>query len=46
MDIRLLLYVLAAIILIVGAVFDHPRFGVIRCIALALGLVVLAQIVQ
>lgn len=45
MEIRLILYVLAAVILIVGAVFDHPRFGVTRCIALALGLVVLAQVV-
>lgn len=45
MNIQLILYVAAAIILFVGAIIDPPRFGVVRCIALALGLVVLAQVV-
>lgn len=42
---QFVLYLIAAIVLIVGAVVDDPRFGVTRCIALALGLIVLAQLV-
>lgn len=40
------LYLAAAIILLLGAVIDDPRFGVTRCIALALALIVLAQMVH
>ena len=41
-----ILYLVAAIVLIVGAVMDDPRFNVTRCIALALGLVVIAQLTR
>lgn len=43
---QLALYIVAAIVLILGAVLDDPRFNSIRCIALALGLVILAQIIH
>lgn len=39
------LYVAAACVLVVGALLDPPKFSVIRCIALAMALVVLAQVV-
>lgn len=43
---QLALYIVAAIVLILGAILDDPRFNVTRCIALALGLVILAQIIH
>jgi len=43
---QLLLYVAAAIVLLLGAVIDDPRFNVTRCIALALALLVLAQVIR
>lgn len=43
--VQIALYVVAALILLVGAAVDDPRFNVTRCIALALSLLVLAQIV-
>jgi hypothetical protein len=42
---QLILYVAAAIVLLVGAIIDSPRFNTIRCIALAGALLILAQIV-
>lgn len=42
---QFILYLVAAIVLIIGAVVDDPRFSVTRCIALALALVILAQLV-
>lgn len=39
---QVILYLAAFIVLIIGAL-DHPRFSAIRCICLALALVVLAQ---
>ena len=42
---QFILYLVAAIVLIIGAVVDEPRFNVTRCIALALALVILAQLV-
>lgn len=42
---QLALYVIAALVLLVGAAVDDARFSVTRCIALALSLLVLAQIV-
>lgn len=42
---QLALYIIAALVLIIGAVVDDARFNVTRCIALALGLVVVAQLV-
>lgn len=46
MNAQLILYVAAAVVLLLGAVVDDPRFNTIRCIALALALIVLAQIVH
>lgn len=46
MNAQLILYVAAAIVLLLGAVLDDSRFNAIRCIALALALVILAQIVH
>ena len=47
MNAQFILYLAAAIVLIIGAVIkDHPRFNVTRCIALGLALVILAQIVR
>lgn len=46
MNAQLILYIAAAITLIFGAVLDHPRFSVTRCVALALGLVLLAQVIS
>jgi drug/metabolite transporter (DMT)-like permease len=43
---QLLLYVAAAIVLLLGAVIDDPRFNVTRCIALAFALLVLAQVIK
>jgi hypothetical protein len=43
---QLALYLAATIVLILGAVIDPPRFNVTRCIALALALIVLAQLVR
>lgn len=43
---QLALYIVAAIVLILGAILDDPRFNVTRCIALALGLIVIAQIIR
>lgn len=40
---QVLLYVAAVIVLVIGAIIDSPRFNVLRCIALALALIVLAQ---
>lgn len=40
------LYIAAAIVLLLGAVIDDPRFNVTRCIALALALVILAQVIK
>jgi hypothetical protein len=42
---QLLLYSAAAIVLLFGAVIDDTRLNATRCIALAMALVVLAQIV-
>lgn len=38
------LYVAAIIVLLLGAILDPPRFNVTRCIALALALVIAAQL--
>lgn len=46
MNAQLILYVAAAITLILGAILDHPRFNVTRCIALGLALIVLAQVIH
>lgn len=46
MNAQFALYLAAAIILLLGAVIDHPRFSVTRCIALGLALVILAQVVR
>lgn len=40
------LYIAAAIVLSLGAVIDDSRFSVTRCIALAMALIVLAQLVK
>lgn len=42
---QLALYIAAVIVLLIGAAIDDPRFGVTRCIALAFGLVLMAQLV-
>ena len=44
--IQITLYVVAALVLIVGAAIDDARFNVMRCIALALALIVLAQLIR
>jgi hypothetical protein len=46
MSAQFILYLAAALILFLGAILDHPRFGVMRCIALGLALVTLAQIIK
>lgn len=46
MNAQFALYVAAAITLIFGAVLDHPRFNVTRCIALGLALIVIAQVIR
>ena len=46
MNAQVILYVTAAIVLLVGAIIDDSRFNVMRCIALALALIVLAQLVH
>lgn len=38
------LYIAAAIVLLLGAVIDTPKFNVTRCIALAGALLILAQL--
>lgn len=43
---QIILYATAAIVLLLGAVIDDPRFSVTRCIALGLALVVLAQVIH
>lgn len=43
---QLALYLAAAIVLLLGAVIDDTRFNVTRCIALAMALVVLAQLIN
>lgn len=43
---QLVLYIAAAVVLLLGAVLDHPRFNTIRCIALGMALIVLAQIIK
>lgn len=45
MSAQLALYVAAVIVLLIGAIADPPQFGVMRCIALALALVIAAQLV-
>lgn len=40
------LYVAAVIVLLLGAIIDPPKFSVTRCIALALALVIAAQLVR
>lgn len=40
---QIALYTAAIIVLLIGAIFDHSRFNVTRCIALALALILLAQ---
>lgn len=45
MNAQTVLYLAAAVVLILGAVIDDPRFNVTRCIAFALALLVLAQLV-
>lgn len=42
---QIALYVTAALVLLIGAVVDDPRFNVTRCIAVALALLILAQVV-
>lgn len=42
---QMALYIAAVVVLVIGAIVDDPRFNVTRCIALALGLVLLAQLV-
>lgn len=42
---QLILYVLAFVSFIAGVV-DHPRVSGVRCIALGLALVILAQIIR
>lgn len=37
------IYIVAVCVLLLGAILDPPRFNVTRCIALALALLVLAQ---
>lgn len=46
MNAQVILYLAAAIVLLVGAIIDDSRFNVMRCIALALALIVLAQLVH
>lgn len=43
---QIALYIAAAIVLLLGAVLDHKRFSTIRCIALAMALVILAQLIH
>lgn len=43
---QLVLYLAAAIVLLLGAVIDDPRFSVTRCIALAGALLILAQLIK
>lgn len=38
------LYTAAVIVLLIGAIIDPPKFGVMRCIAVALALVIEAQL--
>lgn len=40
------LYIAAVIVLLLGAILDPPKFSVTRCIALALALVIAAQLVR
>lgn len=40
---QIALYVAAVCVLLVGAILDPPKFSVIRCIALAMALILLAQ---
>lgn len=42
---QIALYVAAALVLLIGAALDDPRFNVTRCIAVGLALLILAQIV-
>lgn len=46
MNVQVFLYVVAALVLLLGAIIDDARFSVVRCIALALALIVLAQLVH
>lgn len=43
---QFILYLAAAIVLLLGAVIDDTRFNVTRCIALAMALLVLAQLIH
>lgn len=45
MDAQFILYLLAALAFLLGAV-DLPRFGAVRCIAVGLGLIALALVVR
>lgn len=42
----LALYLVAAAVMLIGGIVDHPRFSVTRCIAVGLGLMALAQVVK
>lgn len=44
MSAQLILYVAAAIVLLIGAIADPPQFNVTRCMALALALIIAAQL--
>lgn len=44
--IQIVLYVAAALVLLIGAAVDDPRFSVTRCIAAALALLILAQVLK
>ena len=46
MNAQFILYLAAALILLLGAALDHPRYNVTRCIALGLALIVLAQLIH
>lgn len=46
LNVQFILYLAAAIVLLLGAVIDDSRFNVTRCIALGLALIVLAQLVH
>lgn len=45
MDAQFILYLLAAMAFLLGAV-DLPRFGAVRCIAVGLGLIALSLVVR